>query len=203
MRDGRRLSVMRIPQAELRARHAELYPDRHYYGSIPVEEAKTAQWMHVLSVVARNWKWSGLFAVTTMLAVIIFTALTKPTYEPSARLEISPPKSELFDADNAGGGVSDEEYINTQARNLESDQLVLAVIRHLRLDRNAELAGRFAAAPQKDTGASAEISDDITPVLTPGENAALTNFRRALKVERDKSSRIITVSFASQDPQLA
>src|SRR5439155_3082369 len=44
----------------------------------------------------KHWRLSAGFAAIVIVAVLVFTALMKPVYEPSARLEIDPPGAELF-----------------------------------------------------------------------------------------------------------
>ena len=167
--------------------------------------AANGDWMRILNILRDHGRRSALFAGAVILSTIVVTALIKPVYEPSAQLEIGPPAADFYNTENSGSSPAGEEYLFTQAKNLESDDLAVAVIRKFHLDRNPEFAGFRAhqAQQQGATSANATTGDQVTPVLSAAENAALFKFRRHLKVQRDTASRIVTVRFASHDPELA
>lgn len=93
----------------------------------------------LLSRLRHHWRLPALFAGTVMLTAIIVTALMKPIYIPTARLEIDPPSAALIDPQNPASDTGSDEYLDTQVKNLKSDELAVAVIRELHLDRNPEL----------------------------------------------------------------
>ena len=165
--------------------------------SLSSAEENRHNWLRVMTVLRKHWRLSALFAGVVMATVAIVTLLIKPIYEPTARIEIDPP-GEVFSLENNGSATSDIAYLETQAQNLRSDNLALAVIRSLNLDQNPELAGFV-----KPAKAAKSIIATGTVQLTPAESNALENFQSALKIRRDTSSRLILISFASHDPQLA
>lgn len=154
-----------------------------------------ADWLVALNQLRKHWKLAAAFAGVVMLTVTIATLIAKPVYEPSARLEIDPPGSQMFSPDRGSSSIA--EYVETQAQNLQTDALAVMVIRSLRLDKNPD----FVKKATEDVPAS--VGDGTAPQLTPGENTALNVFRGRLKVQRDPTSRLITVSFASHDPVTA
>jgi polysaccharide biosynthesis transport protein len=168
--------------------------------AVSIAEDKKSDWRRTVHVLRTHWKLSTLFAAVVMLTVTCVTFLQKPTYEPTARIEVDPP-GELFSLAGGGGpGPSDTEYLETQAKNLKSENLAVAVIRKLGLDHNPELVDK--AQPSKRE--NAEITTSASGLeLTPDEGVALENFQSHLKVKRDTSSRLILISFASHNPQLA
>jgi polysaccharide biosynthesis transport protein len=159
--------------------------------------SNVSDWLHAALVLRRHWKLSVLFALVVMITVALVTFLTKPVYEPTAKIEIDPP-GEIFSLENGGSMASDAEYLETQAQNLRSDHLAIDVIRSLELDQNPEFVGK--RTPQK-RGAAATAT--TVSHLTAGEESALETFQSLLKVKRDTSSRLIVVSFASHNPALA
>jgi capsular exopolysaccharide synthesis family protein len=152
-----------------------------------------------LDVLRKHWRLSALFAAMVMLTVVIVTFSMRAVYEPSARIEVDPP-GETFSLDGTNGG-SDEPYLETQAQNLKSDKLAVAVIRSLHLYQNPDLVPDAVERSQNQPAASPE-SDDVLQ-LTPAESTALGTLRSRMTVRRDTASRLITVSFADYDPQLA
>ena len=177
------------------------FPVRVKSGPIPVRPAyarSRPDWLQALAIVRKHWRSFALFAGVVFFIVAAGTLLMKPVYEPAGRLEIDPPGPELVTVGNTINGYGTQEYLDTEAKNLESDELAISVIRALQLDKNPEFAGspKAGAAPADQAGT-------VAPTLTPAENAALGVFHSRLKVNRDPSSRIVTVSFATHDPRLA
>src|SRR5437763_14376838 len=158
----------------------------------------TPNWLQALAIIRKHWRLSGAFAAVVLLTVIAGTLLMKPVYEPTARLEIDPPGAEFFTTENTASDSGNQEYLDTEAKNLESDELALSVIKALHLDKKAGLPSQAAA--QED---QTHIDGNTTSGLTAEENAALRAFHKSFKVRRDSTSRIITVSFASHDPRLS
>jgi len=164
------------------------------------DRAKTPEWILALGVLKKHWRLSGLFAGLVMVTVIIVTFSMRAIYEPSARLEVDPP-GETFSLEGNGGGASDDAYLETQAQNLKSDKLAVAVIRRLHLDQEPDLVPDAETRAQNQRVANPS-SDDVLQ-LTPAENAALGALRSRSTIRRDTASRLITVSFADYNPQLA
>jgi polysaccharide biosynthesis transport protein len=156
-------------------------------------------WMHALFALQKHWRLSAFFAVCVFGSVAIATVLTKPMFEPTVTLQIDPPGTQAFSLERAPEASNATEYLETQAKTLQSDELALIVIRKLGLDHDAEFVGTPIANQKVVNGADGESAVQ----LTWAENAALKTFRSRLKVQRDTSSRLVTVSFASHDPRKA
>jgi capsular exopolysaccharide synthesis family protein len=168
-------------------------------------EGKQPDWLRALSAVARHWRWSGSFAAIVILAASVAAFLMSPIYEPIARIEIDPPGAELF---SLQGGESRleylAEYLETQAKALQSDELAIQVIRKLQLDQNRDFVGKPRHFdPLTDPEPPESANSQLMPVLTPPEYQSLGVFRPSLNVRRDTGSHLINVSFAAHDPRLA
>jgi Uncharacterized protein involved in exopolysaccharide biosynthesis len=113
----------------------------------PAEQTRLreSEWIKTFTVVRKRWRLITCFAaiVLGLAAVIVFWI--KPEYEPSARLEIDPPGSETFSMQTATSSLSETQYLETQAQGLQTDDLAIAVIRKLGLDRNSEFAPNISA----------------------------------------------------------
>ena len=169
---------------------------------VPASSASQApnDWQRALLILRKNWRLPALFAVAVVLATTIATLLMKPVYEPEAKIEIDPPGREIFTLETGMDSSGDQEYLETQAQKLRSDQVALGVIRSLALTRNPEFSGRLAYKAQVP-----QTSNDAAQAaaLTPAESKALESFHDKLGVRRDTSSRIVFVKFSSHDPVLA
>jgi uncharacterized protein involved in exopolysaccharide biosynthesis len=163
----------------------------------PVEQVRLREsdWEKAFTVILKRRWLAGSFAAMVFLVVSAIVFWIKPEYEPSSRLEIDPPGSETFSMQTSATSLSETQYLETQAQNLQTDDLAIAVIRKLGLDKNSD----FVPKKTDDSAASFASADR----LTDAENAALRTFRSRLNVIRDPNSRVITVSVMAHDPQLA
>ncbi|HEY7615158.1 MAG TPA: GumC family protein, partial [Terriglobales bacterium] len=193
---ARELERRQTPQFDLEAvEHSTVRPGT---ASRPAAEEKTSDWLRILVILQKHWRLSALFASVVMVTVVCVTYLTTPVYQATTRVEIDPP-GEIFALEGAGLGPGNAEYLETQAKILQGDSLALSVIRKLQLDQNSKLTGD--GGPAEPSSALAAVSE--LPQLSQSEQIALDRFQRLLTVKRDTSSRLISVTFASQDPQLA
>lgn len=173
-----------LPVISPKERGSNLLPSRRH----------PTDWLRALQVVINQWRWSVLFAVVVVVIVTAATLAMKPVYESEGRLQIDPPGAEAFSLDATGVGLIDSEYIATEVQKLQTDDLALATIRSLHLDRNPEFIKQVPNQPTAITG-----SDQ----LAPNEMAALRSFQSRLSIRRDPSSRLVGVTFAAHDPRLS
>jgi capsular exopolysaccharide synthesis family protein len=153
-----------------------------------------SDWLRALKVISKQWRWSVLFAITVVAVVTTVTLLMKPIYESEGRLQIDPPGSEVFSLNATGVGLIDSEYIATEAQKLQTDDLALATIRALHLDKNPEIISDVPKRP---------VIFGNPDESTPTELAALRSFQSRLSVRRDPASRLVGVTFAAHDPRLS
>jgi polysaccharide biosynthesis transport protein len=172
----------------------------HKARSVVLPSHEEPEWLRGLSVVQKHWRWSLGFAVLVVVCVSVIVSLMKPIYEPTARIEVAPPGSELFSLQGGEAHSDSPEYAETQAKNLQSEQLARAVIRQLHLDQNPEFVQERSEFHASTTAAD---PDQSPADPTPAEAAALHVFQRSVQVQRDTSSWLINVSCASHDPRLA
>ena len=172
-------------------------PPRRVVAAVPA--VRETDWLRAIKVLKKHWRPGALFAAVVFSAVALLTLLTQPTYEPTATVQIDPPGSEAFSMQGNNTSSSPTEYIATQAKNLQSDQLALHVIRALNLAQNPDFAGKSAAAAPGEAGA---VSSD-SPQLTAAETQALKTFQKRLVVNRDVTSHLVYVSVSAHDPALA
>ena len=181
--------------------------------------ADGVDWLRAWRTIQKHWRLSATFAVSVMITVVLVTVLTKPMYAPVARVEIDPPGDELFSMEDRGRSAAATDYLETQARNMQSDDLLVSVIRQLQLDRAPEFAQRgfitksiqavFSAMErvpvwlwgEKNKGPVSANAGLL--VLSPSESSTLRAMQQQLTVDRDTASRLVSVSFSSHDPVLS
>ncbi len=164
------------------------------------------------SKLRKQWKLSALFAVTVFTVVVGITLTTRPTYEPVAQLEVDPQGSELFNSPSATSSPGVDQYLGTATKKLQSDELAITVIRQLHLEQAPEFTAppnpveRLIAMVKNFSTAEPAtfaVNGNASVRLTRAESLALERFHKQLRVQRDATSRIITVSYSSTDPVLA
>src|SRR5438874_1683916 len=174
--------------------------DRKIYSphaSIRSQEPR-AEWLRAVEIVGKHWRTSALFAVVVLGSAVLYLLITNPLFEPQARLEVDPPGAEVFSLQGNQNGGAATDYMETQAQNLQNDELTIEVIRKLHLDKNPYFGGN-----PNSTGGSETESAETTLPLTPAESRALSVFKQSRRVTRDVASRLITVSVAAPDPVMA
>jgi succinoglycan biosynthesis transport protein ExoP len=194
--EQRSRSTARVPRREVypeSVRPTEITESHQVVGPGRQAGARESDWVKALAVVRKRWRLAAIFAAIILGLTALIAFWIKSEYQPSGRLEINPPGSETFTMQVSGGSLNETQYLETQAQNLETDDLAVAVIRKLRLYQNPDFNPKVpAAAPSAD------------PLrFTAAENAALRTFRARLRVLHDPNSHMIAVSVTAHEPQLA
>lgn len=146
-------------------------------------------------IILRKHQWLILmFALVVVTATTIATFKTKPVYEASARVEVDKESQNVLPFQGVGNYTSDEyedmeNYIDTQIKLLQSETLAFQTIKSLDLGRYPEFGGTPGALPPTHEGSE--------------RPAILGAFLGGLSVSRVPNSRLIQVTFAAEDPQLA
>jgi len=149
--------------------------------------------------------------LTTLFVVfalgLIATLKQKPVYKARALIEIQkenpdiPTLQELFQMES----ISDT-YLETQYRILKSENLARRVISQLELEKNPEFNKSAAAAPPQQQKSAAVQEFAIRGNASRNadtNNDVLKKFQDKLDVEPLKRSRLVEVTFESNDPKLA
>jgi len=182
----------------------------HGAGAYPVEDREAVpDLLEYWRVIQKRYA-TVLVALLVVFMIGLFATFRgKPVYEARALIEIQkenpdvPTLQELFQIE----GVSDA-YIETQNRILKSENLARRVITQLGLEKLPEFTRRSGSwqiarekpAPEPVMRAEFGISSAADKTV-PEE--VLKNFEERLTVEPVKRSRLIEVTFESNDPNIA
>jgi succinoglycan biosynthesis transport protein ExoP len=132
-----------------------------------------------------EWRWLilGILAIAVAGAVVT-TLLTTPIYRSTAVLEINPPSVEILEDAKAKTSGSDMDYLGTQIGLLQSRSLAQRVAQDLNLAANPDFVPMEA---------------DRTTRLKVATGRLIADF----EVRPGKQSRLISISYSSEDPALA
>lgn len=148
-------------------------------------------------------RWTILSVVlATLTLVLIATLKEKPVYRAAALLEIEKENAnivsvqELFQLEN----VSDN-YLQTQYKILQSESLARRVIDKLHLEQADEFRSP-TDREHKNTRVNAR-GKEFAPPPAERQEAILRKFEVELNIKPVAESRLVRISFDSQDPALA
>ena len=169
----------------------------------PIIEAEDGPDLRAYWRIFQKRRWTILsILLVTFGSVLIVTIKEKPVYRANALLEIEkenpniPTVQELFQLED----VSDN-YLETQYKVLQSDTLARRVIEELGLTQVKEFNPPKGEWFWQNAHAAGLTEDLVVDPET--EQAILVRFNDRLSVEPVRRSRLVQVSFESQDPQVA
>jgi len=142
--------------------------------------------------ILRKHRWIILTVVAVMVTVVsVVSFQMQPVYQASSRLEINGEAPDLTNLRELFVRLpTDEEFLQTQVRILQSDDLAMQTIRALRLYDKPE----FAVRPLGANG---------TAPFSPAEEVMLIGrFKGGLNVQLIRTSRLVEVRFESADPKV-
>lgn len=137
-----------------------------------------------------------VLAVTVLATILvaIYSFKTRPVYRATARVEVeaeTPSLQSLTEMDRVFSEAN-TAFLQTQVDIIKSDALALTTVQALRLDQNPDFTDLRAAA---DSARSQDFVAD--------QGRLLRDFQKQLNVELMRDSRVIEVSFESNDRTLA
>ena len=157
--------------------------------------------IHLLDylVILRKHMWLSLaFLLAVVTVVTIATFKMQPVYVAVARVAVDREDPNLLPFQNSMYYEmywDVENYIETQAKILQSETLALQTIESLQLYKHPEFAGDEAAAPAVTVPTTTGEPQPRPPILGA--------FLARLEIKRVPNSRLLEVQFESTDPQLA
>lgn len=165
---------------------------------------------HVMNVLSRQRH----IIIGTALLVFLVTVLAifqiKPMYQSSAQIMIEPRQARVVDVEQVVQGLpADQETIRSEQEIIRSRKLVEAVINKLNLWQSWELneslrpAGPARAMKNFFAGLNQRADADAAAKADLVKQAVIDKFLDNLSVSAVRNSRVITISFQSENPQTA
>jgi succinoglycan biosynthesis transport protein ExoP len=204
-----------MKQREQLARYRDATPLNIYRAAT---EERLFGWEQALRVLRKNLRFIVSFAGILIASIALAAFLMRDTFQPTARVQIDPPNNEISTLQEIEGTKisNNQDYLETQAQILQSEGLAIRVIRLLRLDRNPEFVskgelarfgkaeGQTARTNSGGAGESGFLQEQAALAdQTPLESIALGVLQKRLSVTPVRNSRLIEVSYASHDPEVA
>ncbi len=153
-----------------------------------------------ITVLVRHRRLIAMVAAAVVLLALIFCLLRPPNFAAQAKVLIDLQSLQPVSGGPGETGTLTTAMVDSQVEVLTSNDVALAVIRSLQLDKDEEFT---------KTSLLAEIMSAVRNILPhsgpPGDPtlSILHEFGRRLVVERIGLSNVITVTFHSEDPEKA
>ena len=175
---------------------------------------KSYEWRKFLNIISRRQRF--IINVTALIFVVIAASLLvlPASYESTAKVVVDPPGFETFSLQIASQGISEPDYIETQAQILRSGGVGVAVVRALRLDRSPVIVKKTwlesgidflqINALLKSLRRHGDVNAAVDSThLALAEMRALEYVNTHLVVTPVRNSRVIEVVFKCSEPELA
>ncbi len=163
------------------------------------DDGQLIDFVELRAVVMRN-KWIILGVLTgTMLAAAVLTALSVPMFRAESTLEVDSRQSNVLDVEDVQAEIpaqGSDEFLRTQIEIIESRAIAEAVAEDLGLLNNDDFLVAMNANPVSEDLSGREAAD-------ARKRAVVGQLLQNRTVTKVPESRIITITFASPDANLA
>jgi succinoglycan biosynthesis transport protein ExoP len=160
---------------------------------------------HVLLILRRQWPLILSVMGGTMVLVVLYLLTATPMYTASARILVDTRQAQVADRDTGvPSTLIDTGFVDSQVEILNSDDLILSVVRKLDLAHDPEFTGPgsgIVAALMRPFAWL--LGDGAAPSQEKLEHGAVEAVQKNLKVERVLTTYVLAVSFRSIDPDKA
>lgn len=159
----------------------------------------------VADVLRRQWPIIAACVGASLALVIVYLLLAQPMYTANARIMMDTRQAQVLDKDsNANSALIDTGYVDSQVEIINSDDLILSVVRRLRLTEDPEFSG-------SNPGLLSVILGKIMSPLSSGEpasqerieHAVVQQIQKNLRTERVLTTYVLSLNYHARSPDKA
>lgn len=159
----------------------------------------------VTDVLRRQWPIIATCVGASLALVILYLASAQPMYTANARIMMDTRQAQVLDKDsNTSSALIDTGYVDSQVEIINSDDLILSVVRRLKLTEDPEFNGSSPGL----------LSIIIGKVMSPFrsgepasqehiEHAVVEQVQRNLRTERVLTTYVLSLSYRARTPDKA
>ncbi len=152
-------------------------------------------------------QWPLIVAITGCALVLVFLYLltATPMYTANARILMDTRQTQVLDKDSAvPNALIDPGYVDSQVEIINSDDLLLSIVRRLELAKDPEFNGSQPGMIGLVIGKVFSLFSSGGPASQERiERGAVGTIQRDLKVERVLTTYVLSLSFRSLNPDKA
>ncbi len=162
----------------------------------------------VVAILRQQWPLIATIAGGVLALVLIYLMTATPMFTANARILMDTRQPQVVDKDSGSAINStliDPGFVDSQVEILNSDDLILSVVRKLKLTQDPEFTGAEPSIISTVIGTVLNLfsSSDGPPSQDKLERTAVQALQKNLKVERVLTTYVLSVSFRSIDPDKA
>src|SRR4051812_28742826 len=159
----------------------------------------------VADVLRRQWPIIAAAVAASFALVIVYLLLAKPMYTANARIMMDTRQTQVLDKDSGtNSALIDPGFVDSQVEIINSDDLILSVVRRLHLTDDPEFNG-------SNPGLLSAITGKLTGPFGRGEPPSQERLERAvvesiqgnLRVERLLTTYVLSLSYRAHSPDEA
>lgn len=170
----------------------------HAAAYLPLDISQRELHLRDYLIILRKHLWVSLTFLLMLVTIVTIASFKMvPVYEASARIAIDRDSQNLLPFQDSSGYeayIDVENFIETQAKVLQSETVALMTIRSMNLASHPEFAG-LVDSPLPDMTSTQTAAREKPPILGA--------FVGRLSVRRVPNSRLMDVVFEATDPKLA
>lgn len=159
----------------------------------------------VTDVLRRQWPIIATCVGASLALVILYLASAQPMYTANARIMMDTRQAQVLDKDsNTSSALIDTGYVDSQVEIINSDDLILSVVRRLKLTEDPEFNGSSPGL------VSIIIGKVMSPFRSGGpasqehiEHAVVEQVQRNLRTERVLTTYVLSLSYRARTPDKA
>lgn len=159
----------------------------------------------VADVLRRQWPIVAACTGASLALVIVYLILAQPMYTANARIMMDTRQTQVLDKDsNTSSALIDTGYVDSQVEVINSDDLILSVVRRLKLTEDPEFNG-------SDPGLLSIILGKLTSLFSSGEpasqerieHAVVEQVQKNLRTERVLTTYVLSLNYRARTPDKA
>lgn len=159
----------------------------------------------VADVLRRQWPIILACVGASLALVIVYLAMAQPMYTANARIMMDTRQTQVLDKDsNASSALIDTGYVDSQVEIINSDDLILSVVRRLKLTEDPEFNGSNRGLLSVIIGKMTSPFGSAEPASQERiEHAVVQQVQKNLRTERVLATYVLSLSYRARSPDKA
>ncbi|MHB0788796.1 Wzz/FepE/Etk N-terminal domain-containing protein [Bradyrhizobium sp. 5.13L] len=159
----------------------------------------------VADVLRRQWPIIAACVGASMALVIVYLLMASPMYTANARIMMDTRQAQVLDKDsNTGSALIDTGYVDSQVEIINSDDLILSVVRRLKLTEDPEFNGSKPGLLSLVLGKiTSPFGSGEPPSQERIEHAVVEQVQKNLRTERVLTTYVLSLSYRARSPDTA
>ncbi|MCA1437672.1 AAA family ATPase [Bradyrhizobium sp. BRP20] len=159
----------------------------------------------VADVLRRQWPIIAVCTGASLALVIAYLAMAQPMYTANARIMMDTRQTQVLDKDsNASSALIDTGYVDSQVEIINSDDLILSVVRRLKLTEDPEFNGSKPGLLSIIIGKVTSLFGSREPASQERiEHAVVQQLQKNLRTERVLTTYVLSLSYKARSPDKA